>query len=367
MRLPSLSLVFPAYNEEANVDELVAAALKAGQTVTDELEVIVVNDGSRDQTAAKIQAWSQKDSRVRSVDNEKNLGYGRTVWNGLQAATKDWVFFSDADLQFDLKEIRHLTAHSPNFDVVIGYRAPRRDPLMRLVNAKSWNMLVRLMFGLKIKDLDCAFKLFRRRVLTDIEIQSGGATFSAELMTRLQQRGITFKEVPVTHLPRQAGSATGAKPAVIIRAFKELFAMYRLTDLARPLWRIFNDLWRFAAVGVISTLIDIVLLNFFLNQVGLALAWAIFWAYGVGAINGYLLNNRWTYHRLNRRPGLIGLAEYVTISFVGLGLTELIIHYLIRFGLNVNLDKIIAVFLVFLWNFFGNRWLTFRSPVLSEA
>lgn len=356
MRLTSLSLVFPAYNEEANISRLIETAVAAATKITDDFEIIVVNDGSKDKTEEKVAAWSKKDARVRLLNNVTNSGYGQTVWNGLRSATKEWVFFSDSDLQFDLNELTKLTTHTTNFDVVIGYRAPRRDPLVRLINAKSWNFLVWLLFGVKIKDLDCAFKLFRRSVLTDLKIQSGGATFSAELMARLQQQNIAFKEVPVTHLPRVAGSPTGAKPAVIIRAFKELVSMYQTTDLARPL---LNDLWRFAVVGGVSTLIDIVLLNVG-RYLGLSIFWAIFGAYVIGAINGYLLNNRWTYHRLNHKPGLKGLLQYVTISLIGLALTEIIVFLLFRAGLNLNFDKIVAVALVFLWNFFGNRLFTFR-------
>ncbi len=361
MRLTSLSLVFPAYNEAANLPKLLKAATEAAGKITADFEIIVVNDGSRDNTKALVEAAANKDSRVRLLDNPTNLGYGQTVWNGLEAATKDWVFFSDADLQFDLNEIGRLSVHTNDFDVIVGYRAPRRDPFIRLINAKAWNVLVRILFGLKIKDLDCAFKLFRRRVLGEIEVQSGGATFSAELMARLQQKGLAFKEVPVTHLPRVAGNPTGAKPAVIIRAFKELFGLYHTGELTRS---VLADMIKFALVGLLSTIIDILLLNFFYH-LGLTVFWAIGWAYLIGAVNGYWLNNRWTYRRLKRRPGVAGLAEYISISFVGLGLTELIVGLLVHYGFNLNFDKIVAVVLVFLWNFFGNRLVTFRPAAVS--
>lgn len=359
MKLPSLSLVFPAYNEAANLPGLLKAATAAAGKITADFEIIVVNDGSGDNTKALLAAAAKKDPRVKPLDHPKNKGYGQTVWDGLQAATKDWVFFSDADLQFDLNEIAKLSAHTTDFDVVVGYRAPRRDPFMRLVNAKSWNVLVRLLFGLKINDLDCAFKLFRRSVLTGLQIQSGGATFSAELMTRLQKQGLVFKEVPVSHLPRTAGSPTGAKPAVIIRAFKELLSMYRTTDLARPL---VGDLVRFGTVGLISTIIDVIILNL-LFALGWSIFWAIFWAYFVGSINGYLLNNRWTYRRLGQAPRWSGFIRYAAISFVGLGLTELIVYWLVRAHLPLNADKIIAVVIVFAWNFLANRLLTFQVKV----
>lgn len=364
MKLSSLSFVFPAYNEEPNIRPLVAAVLKLAPTVAKDFEIIIVNDGSKDKTKAIVEALAKKDKHVRLVDNPQNMGYGQTVWNGLRAASKEWVFFSDADLQFDLSELKNLTPHSTDFDVVVGYRARRRDPFIRLVNAKSWNLFIRLLLGVKIKDLDCAFKLFRRRVLDDLEITAGGATFSAELMARLQKKGLVFKEVPVTHLPRQAGNQTGAKFKVIVRAFKEVFRLYRKTDLGNPNLR---DLWRFAVVGLVSTIIDITALNLSYRSFHTSLYLAAFIGFLLGSINGYLLNNAWTYRRLDKRAGLLGLTKYTLISLVGLGLTEVIIDLLsVRSNLNYNVSKLVAVAVVFFWNFFGNRWWTFQDTAQTK-
>lgn len=359
MKLPSLSFVFPAYNEEPNVRPLVAAVLKLAPTVAKDFEIIVVNDGSKDKTKATVLALAKKDKRIRLVDNPQNMGYGQTVWNGMRAATKEWVFFSDADLQFDLSELKNLVPHSKDFDVVVGYRVKRRDPFIRLVNAKSWNIFIRLLLGVKIKDLDCAFKLFRRQVLDDLKITAGGATFSAELVARLQKKGLVFKEVPVTHRPRQAGSQSGAKFKVIIRAFKEVFRLYRTTDLGNPS---IGDLWRFAVVGLISTIIDIAALNIAYRLLHANLYLATFIGFLLGSINGYLLNNAWTYQRLRKRAHTFGLVKYTVIGLIGLGLTELIIDWLaVRSGVNYNLSKLVAVAVVFFWNFFGNRWWTFQE------
>jgi hypothetical protein len=125
-----------------------------------------------------------------------------------------------------LEELKDLVQYVPDHDVVIGYRAKRRDPLMRLLNAKGWNILNRMLFGLRVRDIDCAFKLFKRDLVKDLPVKARGAMLSAEFLIRLQRRGIIFKEIPVTHLPRLKGSPTGAKPAVIIRAFKEMLQIY---------------------------------------------------------------------------------------------------------------------------------------------
>ncbi|MCR4277976.1 MAG: bifunctional glycosyltransferase family 2/GtrA family protein, partial [Candidatus Berkelbacteria bacterium] len=295
MKLPSLSLVFPAYNEEANIAKTVETALEAGGAVANEVEVIVVNDGSKDRTRDIVLEISKHDPRVRLVDNPQNMGYGQTVWNGLKSATKEWVFFSDSDLQFDLKEISQFVPYSSNHMVIVGYRAPRRDPFIRILNAKGWNALVRFLFGLKIKDLDCAFKLFHRSVLKDLKIQSGGATFSAELMTRLQKKGLIFKEIPVTHLPRTAGSQTGANFKVIIRAFRELVKLYRTSGLGRTLYR---DVFLFGMIGIVNTILDIAVLNLFFLEFKTSIYVATLIGYLVGSVNGYLMNNHWTYRRL---------------------------------------------------------------------
>lgn len=359
MKLSSLSLAFPAYNEEANVGRAIETALKVGEQVADDVEVIVVNDGSRDRTKEIIEQYAAVDPRVRLIDHPVNKGYGQTVWDGLKAARKDWIFFTDADLQFDLKEITRLIEFTPDFQIILGIRSPRRDPLIRLANAKMWNLFVRLLFGVKVSDIDCAFKLFARDTLTDLEIKTGGATFSTELMLRLQKKGHLFKEVPVTHLPRTAGKQTGANAKVIARAFKEVFLLYRTTDLGVPLYR---DLLKFGVVGLISTVLDLAALNLFFVGLNTNIYWATFAGFVVGSLNGYFLNNAWTYKRLGKEAKASGLIKYTLISAVGLALTEGIMHFFsVEAGVNYNISKLIAVGVVFFWNFFGNRFWTFRN------
>jgi glycosyltransferase involved in cell wall biosynthesis len=227
MKPYSISLFFPAYNEEGAIAESVAQAEAVLKQLTHTYEIIVVNDGSRDATGAIADALAAKNARVRVVHHATNKGYGGALMSGLQAAQYDYIFFTDADLQFDLRELKLLLAHVPNYDVVLGYRAKRQDPFFRMANAYGWHVLNRTVFGLKVHDIDCAFKLIKRDRVKDIAITSQGAMVSAELLILLQRQGVTFKEVPVSHHPRRSGSATGAKPAVIARAFGELIQFYR--------------------------------------------------------------------------------------------------------------------------------------------
>ncbi len=236
-KLSSLSLFFPAYNEEGNIEETIRRAREVGEQVSNLFEIIIIDDGSRDKTGEIVDAFAREDSRIHAIHHFPNQGYGGAVRSGLTASRYEYIFFTDSDLQFDLKEITKLIEHIPKYDVVIGYRTKRADSLsfLRLMNAKGWNLLNRIFFGLKVRDIDCAFKLFKAEVLRGMELQSRGAMLSAELLIRLMWRGLPFKEVPVSHFPNKTGHTTGAKPMVILRAFKELvqFFFWSLTENRR--------------------------------------------------------------------------------------------------------------------------------------
>lgn len=223
----------PAYNEEANVGEMIEDSISIISKITDDYEVIAVDDGSADGTARVIQEKAEIYPQARLVQHEVNLGYGAAVYDGFAAATKELIFFTDGDRQFVLDEINKLLPLIEEADMVVGYRAPRKDPPLRVLYGKGWSMLSTLLFGYTARDIDCAFKLFKREIITDIgdQIESRGATFSAEWLVRTKRAGYRIVEVPVTHLPRVAGSQTGARLDVITRAFKEL-ARFRWT-----LWR----------------------------------------------------------------------------------------------------------------------------------
>jgi glycosyltransferase involved in cell wall biosynthesis len=220
----SLSIAMPAYNEADNIVPMLENVVRVVTPLTADYEVIVVDDGSKDATATEVQRFAADHPRVRLVQHERNRGYGAAVYSGLTSATKEWVFFTDADRQFVLDEITRLLDVRDGADLVVGYRHPRRDPPIRLANAFGWNMLVRVLFGHTVRDVDCAFKLMRRQLIDTVAplVQSRGATFSAEWMVVTKRLGYRIREVPVTHLPRVAGNPTGAKPRVVLRAFREL-------------------------------------------------------------------------------------------------------------------------------------------------
>lgn len=224
-RLPSLTIFFPCYNEEGNVERVVRAALEHGAAVAEDLEVLVVNDGSRDRTGEIADRLSSEIPNVRAVHNRPNQGYGGAVARGLSEARKAWIFFSDGDGQFDLGEIPRLIELLDRCDVAVGYRIRRADPFIRRLNAFCWGTLVRALFGLKVRDIDCAFKLLPRRLIEQVPLRSRSALISTELLARAQRLGYRIAEVGVNHYPRTAGVQTGAKPNVILRAFVELWKL----------------------------------------------------------------------------------------------------------------------------------------------
>jgi glycosyltransferase involved in cell wall biosynthesis len=222
--MPSISLVLPAYNEADNIEPMVAEAAPALETITDDYEIIVVDDGSRDGTAAVTRQVMEENAHVRLIQHEVNQGFGAAVFSGFTNAEKDWIFYTDADRQFVLSELERFVPHMDQADLIAGYRAPRRDPFMRVLYGKGWSMLCTLLFGYTVRDVDCGFKLFRREIIQELapQIKSRGATFSIEWLARAKRAGYRFAELPVSHRPRVAGSQTGANIDVIVRAFREL-------------------------------------------------------------------------------------------------------------------------------------------------
>jgi len=225
-RLPGLSVFLPSHNEEGNVERVVRGYLAELPNIADDYEVIVVNDGSRDRTGEVAGRLAAENPHVKVVNHGTNRGYGGAVISGIRAASMPYVMLSDGDGQFDPKDAEKLAAFMPEYDVVVGRRAHRADHLMRRINGNAWTMLVRVVLGVTISDIDCGFKMFKRELLEGMELRAHGAMISTELMARLQGRGASIKEVDVQHLPRTAGEQSGANLQVVTRAFRELLILY---------------------------------------------------------------------------------------------------------------------------------------------
>ncbi len=230
---PWLSVVLPAHNEAPHIAQVATSFLEAALSLGREAEVIVVDDASDDETAAQVtqaaQHWPQ---RLRLVQRPTCGGYGSALRTGFEAARGEWIFFTDSDGQFladDLPDFLHNLGE-PGTEMILGYRHPRRDLHHRKAMGKLWTAMMRTCFRVHVRDMNCAYKAFRRQDMDHMDLQSQGALINAELLHKARRMGLRHTQRPVRHLPRQAGEASGANPAVIARALWEL-ARYRLSSL----------------------------------------------------------------------------------------------------------------------------------------
>ena len=223
----SISVFFPCYNEQENVGRTVEKAILVLEKLNADFDVIIVDDGSSDDTGRIADEIAGRDDRVKVVHHPHNLGYGAALQSGFEAATKELVFYTDGDGQFDMGEMPPLLELMVQYDVVSGYRLDRKDSAMRKINGWCWTKLVCLLFGLKIRDIDCAFKLYKREIFDNMELSSTGALIDTEILARATRKGYRITQKGVHHYPRTAGEQSGANLRVILRAFGELFSLQR--------------------------------------------------------------------------------------------------------------------------------------------
>jgi cellulose synthase/poly-beta-1,6-N-acetylglucosamine synthase-like glycosyltransferase len=225
--LSGLTAFVPVHDEVESLAGVAAGLLAVLPSVADRWELVIVDDGSRDGTDAVADAITRRHPHVRVVRHAQNRGYGAALRTGLLTARYDAIFWMDGDGQFDARDLPRMAAAFDGADAVVGWRERRADPWRRRLNTAAWNRLVGTLFRLPVRDVNCAFKLVRRDALAGIDPEASGAMISAELLAHMVQRGCTIVELPVTHLPRRAGTPSGAAPRVVLRAFLELLRLAR--------------------------------------------------------------------------------------------------------------------------------------------
>ena len=221
-----LSLVLPAHNEAENIEIVVARALEVLPRVVRDFEILVVNDGSHDGTGPIINRLAADHRQVHAVHHEVNRGYGAALTSGFRAASGDAIMFMDADRQFDISDINALLPYVPYYDIVAGYRIERQDPLYRRLYGKLFGIAVWILFGLHLRDIDCAFKIYRADLLKTIELTSPGALINTEMLAYARRRGAKIAQVGVNHYPRYAGESSGGSPRVVFRAMGETIKLW---------------------------------------------------------------------------------------------------------------------------------------------
>lgn len=226
--LKSLSVFLPAYNEEDSIAPTVENVVKVLKELKIEWEVLVINDGSKDQTAEVVKRLGKKYPNVKLVNHEVNKGYGRALKTGFASANYPWVAFVDSDGQFNFEEIKKLIAKTDEADVILGYRLNRADPFQRRIFTWGWKMLAMVLLGLNVRDYSCGFKLIKKKVIEDISpIESEEKVTQIEMLIKAKKKGYKFAEVGVHHYPRTAGVPTGANLSVVLKSFADMLRLWQ--------------------------------------------------------------------------------------------------------------------------------------------
>lgn len=234
----SISFVLPSYNEERNLVYAVESISRFCKENNVDNEILVVDDGSSDNSLAILRSLKKSNPTLKILIHSKNFGYGAALKSGFKYSTKDWVFFTDSDNQFDIDDLKAFFEYTNYADFICGKRKKRKDSLLRKINALLFNQAVRTFFKIPVSDVDCAFKLMKRNILQSIHIQTNGAMINTELLHKAKQKGAKIVEIDVKHYPRTKGSATGSNPIVILKAIKD-FSSYKFKTTK------FSDLFPF--------------------------------------------------------------------------------------------------------------------------
>ena len=230
----SLTLFFPMYNEKETVERMVGKALDVLDDLSDDYEVIIVDDASFDGSERIADELERRYSQVHVVHHPRNLGYGAALRTGFQSATKDLVFFTDCDEPVDLQEIeRALALVGPDVDLVIGYRINRYDTPRRYVYSKVYNFLCRLLFGVCVRDVNFSFKLLKKEVLKHIHLSAGSVFIDGELLAEAVRHGYRIVEIPVQYFPRNSGKSSFDSLHAAIYTLEEVLAYWWRTRVRR--------------------------------------------------------------------------------------------------------------------------------------
>jgi glycosyltransferase involved in cell wall biosynthesis len=224
---PGLSIFFPAYNDAGTIASLALLAHMAARTLTEDHEVIVVDDGSPDHTGELLDEMTRHFPWLKVVHHERNRGYGGALRTGFATASKDLVFYTDGDAQYDPREMSALwAALSPDVDFINGYKISRQDPLHRIVIGRAYHWFVKIAFGLRLRDVDCDFRLMRRAVFEKVELTRSSGVICVELMKKVQDNGFRIAEVPVHHYHRSYGKSQFFNFPRVGRTLVDLFRLW---------------------------------------------------------------------------------------------------------------------------------------------
>lgn len=226
-KIASLSAVFPAYNDGGSIASMIAAADIACRALTDDFEIIVVNDGSSDYTADILNEMQKRYPKLRVIAHERNRGYGGALRSGFAAARKQWVFYTDGDAQYNPLELSLLARMvEDGAQLVNGYKVSRHDSLARIVIGRAYHYFVKFLFRIRIRDVDCDFRLIPREILQRVELKSDSGAICLELVKKIEDAGHVFAETPVNHYSRKYGVSQFFVPWRVLRTLKQIATLY---------------------------------------------------------------------------------------------------------------------------------------------
>lgn len=233
--MASVSIFYPCYNDWGTMGSMVMLTIRTAERLGLDYDITLIDDGSGDHTADLLEEIERHFPQVTVKRHGTNRGYGGALRSGFASATKEWIFYTDGDAQYDVRELDRLVAKiSDDVDVVQGYKITRHDPLHRIIIGRIYHHIVKLAFGLKIRDVDCDFRLIRRTVFDKVELKSDSGVICAEMMTKIQRAGCRVTEVPVHHYDRQHGKSQFFNYPRIIRVARNLTGLwFRMVVLGR--------------------------------------------------------------------------------------------------------------------------------------
>jgi len=283
-KLKEVSVFLPAYNEEKNILNTILKVEETIKKYSEKYEILVIDDGSEDRTKEVTKTLCLTNENIRLITHEENKGYGMALRSGFKNCKYEWITFMDSDGQFDFSEFPNFisTQKETNADLVVGYYLKRKVPFYRKINSKLWQFLIRILLGLKVRDIDCGFKLIRKKVIDSMILKSErGAFISTEFLVKAKEQGFKIVEIPVNHYPRKEGQPTGANLKVILSSFKDLY------DLKKKLIN-------FCFVGLTSALVSLIVFNAFL-VLGLSFSISVILGILSSIIYNFLLNRTITF------------------------------------------------------------------------
>ena len=352
-KLKEVSAFFPAYEEEANIEKTVLCAEKTLKQVADKYEILVIDDGSKDKTGEIVKKLATRNNKIKLITHKENKGYGHSLRSGFKNAKYKWITFTDSDGQFDFSEFPNfiLAQRKANADLVVGYYKKRQVSFTRKLNTFFWQFIIRILFGLNVKDIDCGFKLIRKKVIDSIELTAGrGAFISTEFLVKAKAKNFKIIEIPVTHYSRKDGKSTGSNIKVIINSFKDLYKLKR-------------KFLTFCFVGGTSALVSLIMFNFFYwMKVGFILSVVL--GISLALIYNFLMNRAVTFKAsetpIKKQWWKHGIVYFISQG-INLGMSFVVFSILGEGTLRANISVITGIAISIPFSFFGSLLWTFKK------